>query len=114
MIAAGGGRNAPLFQATSRQAAVNAAGNEYAQLAVLLANAAASALRRADTRSWVTLPDGQQVWECGEMTPGDYEIGISANGRTTAVPVALRAGDVKLVLASECGAGLSVATMSLK
>lgn len=96
------------------QAAVNAAGNEYAQLAVLAANAIATAVRRADTRSWVTLPDGQQVWECGEMAPGDYEIGISANGRTTAVPVALRAGDVKLVLASECGAGLSVSTMSLK
>ena len=96
------------------QAAVNAAGNEYAQLAVLAANAVASAIRRADTRSWVTLPDGQQVWECGDLEPRDYEIGVSANGRSVAVPVSLRADDVKLLWISECGAKWSVAILSLK
>ena len=96
------------------QAAVNAAGNEYAQLAVLAANAVASAIRRADTRSWVTLPDGQQVWECGDLEPRDYEIGVSANGRSVAVPVSLRADDVKLLWISECGVKWSVAILSLK
>lgn len=43
------------------QAAANNAGNGYVQLAVLAGNAVISAIRRADTRSWVTLPNGQFV-----------------------------------------------------
>lgn len=85
------------------QAAVNSAGNEYARLAVFVANAVVSALRRADTRSWITLPDGQQVWEDGAMEPGSYRVGVSVNGRTVAVPVELAAGETALVWIADCG-----------
>lgn len=95
------------------QAAVNASGNEYAKLAVLAVNAVATAVRRADTRSWATLPDGQQVWSEGAMAPGEYRIGVSVNGRTVAVPVSLAAGDVKLVWISDCGNLFRTGVMSL-
>ncbi len=96
------------------QAAVNAAGNEYAQIAVLAVNAVASAIRRADTRSWATLPDGQQVWSEGAMMPGDYGIGVSVNGRTVSVPVSLKPGDVKLVWVVNSGQLFRTAVVSLK
>lgn len=62
------------------QAAVNRAGNGYVQLAVLAGNAVISAIRRADTRSWVTLPNGQFVLD-KEITP--------VNG--------LKAGETKII-----------------
>ena len=96
------------------QAAVNASGNEYAQIAVLVVNAVASAIRRADTRSWATLPDGQQVWSEGAMTPGDYRIGISVNGRTVSVPVTLKSGDVKLLWVVDSGQIFRADVVSLK
>ena len=83
--------------------AVNSAGNEYAKLAVFAANAVVSVLRRADTRSWITLPDGQQVWEDGAMAPGAYQVGVSVNGRTVAVPVELAADETALVWIADCG-----------
>ncbi len=96
------------------QAAVNASGNGYAKLAVLAVNAVASAIRRADTRSWATLPDGQQVWSEGAMMPGDYGIGVSVNGRTVSVPVTLKPGDVKLVWVVNSGQLFRTAVVSLK
>lgn len=96
------------------QAAVNANGNEYAQLAVFAANAVVSAMRRADTRSWVTLPDGQQVWSEDAMPPGVYKLGVAVNGRTISVPVTLAAGDVKLVWIADCGARAQTAVVSLR
>lgn len=96
------------------QAAVNANGNEYAQLAVFAANAVVSAMRRADTRSWVTLPDGQQVWSEDAMPPGAYKLGVAVNGRTISVPVSLAAGDVKLVWIADCGARAQTAVVSLR
>lgn len=96
------------------QAAVNANGNEYAQLAVFAANAVVSAMRRADTRSWVTLPDGQQVWSEDAMPPGAYKLGVAVNGRTISVPVTLAAGDVKLVWIADCGARAQTVVVSLR
>ncbi len=96
------------------QAAVNAAGNEYAKLAVLVVNATASALRRADTRTWATLPRGIQVWEEDAMTPGAYELGFAVDGETRLVPVTLQAGDVKIVVVSHVGALWRVATASAR
>ncbi len=96
------------------QAAVNASGNEYAQIAVLAVNAVASAIRRADTRSWATLPDGQQVWSEGAMAPGDYRIGVSVNGRTVPVPVTLKSGDVKLLWVVDSGQIFRADVVSLK
>ncbi len=95
------------------QTAVNAAGNEYAQLAVFAANAVVSAIRRADTRSWVSLPDGQQVWSEDAMVPGSYQIGVTVNGRTVTVPITLGADDVKLVWIADSGALFRTAVLSL-
>jgi len=89
--------------AAGAQTAVNLVGNEYAQLAVFAVNTVATVIRSADTRSWVTLPDGQQVWEDGEMLPGAYQIGVSVNGRTVTVPVALAAGETKLLWIADTG-----------
>ena len=70
-------------------------------------------MRRADTRSWVTLPDGQQVWSEDAMPPGAYKLGVAVNGRTISVPVTLAAGDVKLVWIADCGARAQTAVVSL-
>lgn len=86
--------------AAAAQAAVNAAGNEYAQLAVLGANAIAMAIRRADTRSWVTLPMGEQIWSDNNMEPGEYEIGIRVNGAVYTQKVSLAAGKTRLLYVS--------------
>lgn len=85
------------------QAAANACGSDYAQLAVLLLNLTATILRSADTRSWVTLPNGQQVWEEGAMRPGDYQIGVATGARTVNVPVSLASGETRLVWVADTG-----------
>lgn len=85
------------------QTAVNLAGNNYAKLAMFVGNAVVSAVRSADTRSWVTLPDGQQVWEDGAMQPGDYSIGVEVNGRQVTVPVSLSADETRLLWIADCG-----------
>lgn len=96
------------------QTAVNyGGGNSYAQLAVFAANTVVTAVRRADTRSWITLPDGQQVWECGEMEPANYQIGVSVNGRTVTVPVALGANETKLLWIADCGTAFRTALATL-
>ncbi len=96
------------------QAAVNAAGNDYAKLAVLAVNVIATAMREADTRSWATLPDGQQVWSESAMTPGAYQLGVNVNGRTVSVPVTLGAGETVLVWIADLGQTFrtGVATLS--
>jgi len=95
------------------QAAVNAAGNEYAQLAVFCANLAVTAMRQADTRSWATLPDGQQVWAEDAMAPGSYQIGVNVNGRTVAVPVTLKENETVLVWIADLGRTFRTAVAKL-
>ncbi len=95
------------------QAAVNYAGNDYAKLAMFVGNAVVSAIRSADTRSWVTLPDGQQVWEDGAMKPGSYQIGVTVNGRQVTVPVTLAAGQTRLLWIADCGLGFKTAAATL-
>ena len=95
------------------QAAVNAAGNEYAQLAVLAVNAIASSVRRADTRSWATLPDGQQVFADRAMAPGAHRIGVLTMGRQIEIPIELRPGETKLVWIADCGNLVRTLTLTL-
>lgn len=96
------------------QTAVNyGGGNSYAKLAVFAANTVVSAIRRADTRSWITLPDGQQVWDDGEMEPGSYRIGVNAGGRTTAVDVKLSANETRLLWIADSGASFQTAQAAL-
>jgi len=95
------------------QAAVNAAGNEYAQLGVFVANCVVTAMREADTRSWVTLPDGQQVWSEDAMTPGAYQVGVTVNGRMVSVPVTLNADETVLVWIADLGRTFRTAVAKL-
>ena len=86
--------------AAAAQAAVNASGNSYAKLGMMAVNGVAMAIRRADTRSWVTLPMGQQIWSDSEMEPGDYQIGVNVNGAVYTTQVPLKAGKTRLLYIS--------------
>jgi hypothetical protein len=85
------------------QAGVNASGNGYAKLAVFAGNMVISAIRSADTRSWVTLPAKQHVWSDNDMTPGLYELAIDANGSRIPVKVPLAAGETRIVWVARTG-----------
>ena len=85
------------------QAAVNAAGNEYAQLAVFVGNAVVSAMRSADTRSWRTLPASQQVWCDAEMEPGVYDVAVSVNVRIVTARIPLAPGETRLLWLADTG-----------
>lgn len=82
--------------AAAAQAAVNQAGNDYARLAVLAVNAAATALRRADTRCWRTLPLGEQVWSA-TVAPGAHEFNISFGEKIRIVKLDLKPGETKIL-----------------
>jgi hypothetical protein len=86
------------------QAAVNSAGNEYAQLAVFLGNLVVSSMRSADTRSWRTLPASQQVWCDAEMEPGVYDVAVSVNGRIVTARIPLAPGETRLLWFADTGA----------
>jgi uncharacterized protein len=88
------------------QAAVNAAGNEYAKIAVFAANAVISAIRHADTRSWVTLPGGAQVWSDASMAPGVYDVRIEYAGTTESFRTPLAAGETRLLYVAAPGSGM--------
>ena len=79
------------------QAAANSAGNEYAQLAVFAGNLLVSSMRRADVRSWTTLPVAQHVWCDAGMDPGVYDIEFSINGLRTTARVPLASGETRLL-----------------
>lgn len=83
-----------------------ASGNDWVRLLAELANLIMVAARDADTRSWVTLPEAQYVWCDGDMEPGDYQLGVTVDGVSTAVPVSLAAGETKLLWIADCGGGL--------
>ena len=79
------------------QAAVNASGNDYAKIAVFAGNMVVSAVRRADVRSWTTLPVAQQVWCDSGMEPGLYDIEFYINGARMTVRVPLAAGETRIL-----------------
>lgn len=78
------------------QAAVNHAGNEYAQLAVFVGNLVVSAIRSADLRSWVSLPAGEHVWSA-EVEPGVRRVEASIGLYSAATTVELKPGETKIV-----------------
>ena len=79
------------------QAAVNRAGNGYAQLAVLTANWIVAAIRSADLRSWVTLPMGEHVWCDADMPPGVHRVEASIGDWTASTTVELKVGETKVI-----------------
>lgn len=96
------------------QAAVNTSnGNQYARLAVFVANAVVSAIRRADTRCWATLPDGQQVWASEALAPSDFNLLLQAEGAPVTVPISLKADKTTLLWVANCGGGVRAAMAEL-
>ena len=95
------------------QAAVNASGNNYAKLAMFVVNASVSVIRRADVRSWVTLPAAQQVWCDGALEPGVRDVGIVVNGRTVTARVPLAAGETRVLWLADLGGTMRGASASL-
>ena len=95
------------------QAAVNSSGNEYAQLAVFAGNMIVSAIRRADVRSWVTLPAAQQVWCDGALEPGVRDVSIVVNGRTVSARVPLAAGETRVLWVADLGGTIRGASAPL-
>jgi len=93
------------------QAAVNSSGNNYAKVAVFAGNLVVSAIRRADTRSWATLPVAQQVWRDAEMAPGVYDVELYVNGRKTVARVPLAAGETRLLWLANTGGTLRGASV---
>lgn len=85
------------------QAGVNAAGNEYAQIAVFAGNMIVSSIRRADTRSWITLPAVQHIWCDDDMAAGDCELSLVVDGTALPVKVALAPGETRLVWVAKTG-----------
>lgn len=83
--------------AVGAQVAVNNAGNEYAQVAVLVANVIATSIRRADTRSWRTLPLGEQVWSDATLSPGTHDFDVCFGGVACSVSVDLKLGETKII-----------------
>lgn len=79
------------------QAAVNSAGNEYAQLAVFVGNAVVSAMRSADIRSWRTLPMSEQVWRSDTLEPGEHRIDVKIGSRLVSTVVNLKRGETKMI-----------------
>ena len=95
------------------QAAVNASGNNYAKIAVFAGNAIISAIRRADVRSWVTLPAAQQVWCDGALEPGVRDVSVTVNGRTVSARVPLAAGETRVLWLADLGGTLRGASAPL-
>ncbi|MBO6167516.1 MAG: hypothetical protein J6P13_04100 [Kiritimatiellae bacterium] len=85
--------------AATAQAAVNASGNNYARIAVFAANAVAAAIREADTRSWATLPMGEQIWRSDAIQPGTHRIDVTSGygGVPASATVTLAPGETKIV-----------------
>jgi hypothetical protein len=86
------------------QAGANAAGNNYVKLAVFAGNMVVSAIRRADTRSWSTLPAMQHIWCDSDMPPGEYSLCVGADGSSIPVKVPLSPGETRIVWIAKTGA----------
>lgn len=82
--------------AAAAQAAVNHSGNQYAQLGVLAFNAAASFIRKADLRSWRTIPKGEQVWSTF-VRPGHHQYVVSFGSTARQIDVDLKGGETKII-----------------
>lgn len=95
------------------QAAANNSGNSYAQIAVLAGNALLSAVRRSDTRSWITLPAVQHVWSNGALQPGVHDVAIKVNGVPFSAKVSLAAGETKLLYVAKTGSVVRGGSVSL-
>ncbi len=95
------------------QAAANNSGNGYARIAVFAGNTLLSAVRRSDTRSWITLPAVQHVWSNGALQPGVHDVEIKVNGVPFTAKVSLAAGETKLLYVAKTGSVVRGGSVSL-
>lgn len=86
--------------AVAAQVAVNSSGNDYAKIGMLVANSVAAAIRRADTRSWRSLPRHEQVWSDNNLAPGKHEFVVDFGPERRTIKVDLKAGETKIVYLS--------------
>ncbi len=96
------------------QAAVNASGNDYAKVAVLLVNVGKTLLTRADTRAWYTLPMVTHLFRSG-VAPGEhlFELRNPVTGYVTRFPVKVAEGETRIIWVADIGGNARVATASL-
>ncbi|HPO38703.1 MAG TPA: hypothetical protein PL176_11905, partial [Kiritimatiellia bacterium] len=90
------------------------AGNDGVQAAVFLVTAVASAINKADTRAWYTLPTVSHLYR-GALQPGEHTIELrnQVNGFVTRFPVQVAEGETRLVWVADLGGNARVATTSL-
>ena len=95
------------------QAAVNNNGNEYAKIGVFAANMIISALRRADTRTWLTLPAETQVACLNDLEPGAYTFKITSFSGQTPFECTLKPNETRLLYLADLGHGVRLMTCPL-
>lgn len=96
------------------QEVARAQGNDGISAAVFVFSAVATALNRADTRAWYTLPMVSHLYR-GGIAPGErtLELRNQANGFVTRFPVTVAEGETRLVWVADLGGNARVATASL-
>ena len=104
-------------RATTRvvaQEAARHAGNDGVQAAIFLATAVATAINKADTRAWYTLPTVAHLYR-GACQPGEHTIELrnQTNGFVTRFPVEVAEGETRLVWVADLGGNSRIATTSL-
>ena len=96
------------------QEVARAQNNDALSLAVFAVSAAATAINRADTRAWYTLPMVTQLYR-GGVTPGAhlFEVRNQVTGFATRVPVTVAPGETRIVWMADLGGNARVATASV-
>lgn len=85
-----------------------------AQAVVFLSTAVASAVNRADTRAWYTLPMVAHLWR-GAIEPGEHTVELRnpLNGLVTRIPITVAPGEKRLVWIADTGYNARVSSASL-
>jgi len=96
------------------QEVARAQNSDALSIAVLAVSAAATAINRADTRAWYTLPMAIQLYR-GRVAPGNQiiEVRNQVTGFVTRVPVTVAQGETRIVWMADLGGNARVATASL-
>jgi hypothetical protein len=87
---------------------------DVVQLGVFLGTAVATAINRADTRAWYTLPMVSHVWR-GAVEPGARVLALRSplTGWVVNVPVTVARGEARLVWVADTGGNARVASAPL-
>lgn len=96
------------------QEVARAQDSDALKLAVLATTAVATAINRADTRAWYTLPMVSQVYR-GGIAPGEQKLTLRnrATGGSLTIPVTVTEGETRIVWVADLGGNARVATASL-